>query len=394
MARAPKSKQTTAKSTPSLTTRSKAKASATTPDETTANPHRKNTKLWKEWEAINNPLPSSEPPAVGTTTASNPTVAVQDLQNLTTRIKALDDYTTDKWESLDSLLDSKIELLATALANRLEPLIANTANPGTTASQQPVQAVHPALPTANLNGNSPLNLTAQWDWVEKSVLTTITDLEFDVTNLYKLTPPEDAILFNLNLEAAAHGGLLIGTDGSISAVTAMSKLDKTLPSFTHWLSAFSVYASIRAAYDKTGTMGPALFLFMREINHYQLAFHWSQVLRYFLETFRRYQALPASAWSEPYFKAFAKHLRHTIAPTASSTSTTTNRSHQSPSSKMTSQRGSSPAKRKYTAEEKAQQICQAYNLEDKGCKPVCPYGHRHVCITKNCGKPHPQFEHK
>src|SRR5437762_12697066 len=103
MARAPKSKQTKAKSTPSLTTRSKAKASGTTPEEVTVNPHCRNTKLWKEWEATNNPIPPSEPTIVGTT--SNPTGAVQDLQNLTTRLRALDDYTTDKWESLDSLLD-------------------------------------------------------------------------------------------------------------------------------------------------------------------------------------------------------------------------------------------------------------------------------------------------
>ena len=323
----------------------------------------------------------------------NPTVVAQDLQNLTTRLRALDNYTTDKWESLDSLLDSKIEHLAIALINHLQPPITNAANPGTTASQQPAQAVHPVLPTANLNGNSPLNLTAQWDWVEKSVLTTITDLEFDVTNLYKLTPPEDTILFNLNLETATYGGLLIGTDGVVSSVTAMSKIEKTLPSFAHWLSAFSVYASIRTAYDTTGTMGPALFLFMREMNHYQLNFDWPQVLRYFFETFRRYQALPASMWTEPYIKAYTKHLHHNTVPAVPSTSTTANRSHKSPS-KLTPQRGSSPAKKRYTAEEKAQQICQAYNLEDKGCKSVCPYGRRHVCIIKNCGKPHPQFEHK
>jgi hypothetical protein len=89
------------------------------------------------------------------------------------------------------------------------------------------------LPTANLNDNSPLNLTAQWDWMKKSVLTIIIDLKFDITNLYKLTPPEDTILFNLNLEAATYRELLIGTDGSVSSVTAMSKLNKTLPSFAH-----------------------------------------------------------------------------------------------------------------------------------------------------------------
>jgi len=101
-------------------------------------------------------------------------------------------------------------------------------------------------------------------------------------------PPKDTTLFNLNLEAAAYGGLLIITDGSVSSITATSKLDNPLPSFAHWFSAFSVYASIRTAFDITGTMGPALFLFMREMNHYQLNFPWPQVLHYFFETFRQY----------------------------------------------------------------------------------------------------------
>ena len=124
--------------------------------------------------------------------------------------------------------------------------------------------------------------------MEKSVLTAFIDLEFDVTNLYKLTPPEDMALFNLNLNVAAYGGLILGMDGSISAVMTTSKLEKLFPSFAHWFSAFSIYASIRAAFDKTGTMGPALFLFMHEINHCQLNFPWPQVLRYFFETFHQY----------------------------------------------------------------------------------------------------------
>ena len=69
--------------------------------------------------------------------------------------------------------------------------------------------------------------------MKKSVLTIIIDLEFDVMNLYKLTPSEDMTMFNLNLEAATYEGLLIGKDGSVSAITATSKLEKTLPSFAH-----------------------------------------------------------------------------------------------------------------------------------------------------------------
>src|SRR5947207_2455598 len=100
-----------------------------------------------------------------------------------------------------------------------KPLVTAPTNPSTTVSQEPVPAAHLVLPTTNVNGNSPLKLTAQWNWVDKALLTAITDLEFNVTNLYKLTPPEDTTLFDLNLEAATFRGLLIGTDRSVSSIT-------------------------------------------------------------------------------------------------------------------------------------------------------------------------------
>jgi len=73
----------------------------------------------------------------------------------------------------------------------------------------------------------------QWDWMKKSVLIIITDLEFDVTNLYKLTSSEDIILFNLNLEAVIYEELLIGMNESVSSITTISKLNKILPSFAY-----------------------------------------------------------------------------------------------------------------------------------------------------------------
>jgi len=102
--------------------------------------------------------------------------------------------------------------------------------------------------------------------VDKPVLATILVLEFDATDLHKLTPPEDVSLFDLNLDASAHGGILI-LNGQVTSVTNTTKLDKSLPTYYHWLSAFTVYASIRTTFDVTGTVGPALFMFMREINH-------------------------------------------------------------------------------------------------------------------------------
>ena len=187
----------------------------------------------------------------------------QELRNITTRLRALDDYATDKWDTLDSLLDDKIEVLATAIGNRIKPqLETNTPSPNNIQTPTVASMVQPIMSTANLNGNSPPNVTSLRNWVEQSVLESILAMQFDVTNLYKLTPPEDVTLFNLNLEMTHHGGILINPDGSLTAITSVSKLDKSLPTYAHWFSAFSVYASIRTSYDPTGTLGPALFMFM------------------------------------------------------------------------------------------------------------------------------------
>ena len=234
---------------------------------------------------------------------------------------------------MDSLLDNKIELLASALANRLGTIL----TPKTTSADQPDSTgsstvIHPNLPTANTNGTSPVKLTEQWDWVEESVLTTILQSSFDPANLHKLTPPEDTILFNLNLEATNFSGFALQSDGTIRAVSATAKLDKTLPTFSHWLSAFTVYASIRSAYDNTGTVASALFHFVREMSHYHLNFPWTQVLRYFYETFRHYQDKPAQCWREPYYKAYAKYMHHYTVTTVATTSGNSNTSNRRKSS--------------------------------------------------------------
>jgi hypothetical protein len=398
MAPAKKSKQSVPSPAGPLTTRSRAAAGNPRPDGL-VNPHRKGTKASAAWEDAH-PIPAApaEPtapdqPTLTPPAQANPAASIdQDLQGIVTRLKAIDDYTTDKWEGLDSLLDTKIEILAAAIASRLQPVIGPAA-PGPSAA---AQASWPAMPTLNANDNTPSNLTSQWNWIEDSVLTSIIDLKFDPINLHKLSPPEDVTHFNLSLEATAYGGFLVSKDGSVTAITGPAKLDKSLPTFAHWLSAFSVYASIRASYDRTGEMGPALFMFIREMNHYQLSFPWPQVLRYFLETFREYEKKSASVWREPFYRAYAKHMHHNTAPSTSAGASTAR--CKSPPTKSsgfgsTSLHKDSPRKR-YSAEERAQQICQLYNLEDKGCTEPCQGGRRHVCQIKGCGKHHPVYEHK
>ena len=390
MPRAPKSKQTTTEiSTPAMT-RGRAMASPSVISVAPANPHRKNSNRWYTWETVNNPItPSSLPTQLDST--------VQELRNISTRLRALDDYATDKWDTLDGLLDDKIEILAAAIANQLKPLLeSNTSSSNGIQTPVVVPTVLPVLPTANLNGNSPPNVSSLWNWVDQSVLETILALQFDVTNLYKLTAPEDVTLFNLNLEMTHHGGILINPDGTLTAITSTSKLDKSLPSYAHWTSAFSVYASVRASYDPTGTLGPALIMFMREVNHLQLNFPWPKVLRYFFEFFRDRQDKPASHWLEPHLKAHTKFLHHNDAPvlTLGPNGDRVRKSSPSKTSATHTSAHGEPPKKRYTAEEKALQICQAYNLADKKCQPNCPWGRRHVCLISGCGKPHPQFEHK
>jgi hypothetical protein len=229
------------------------------------------------------------------------------------------------------------------------------------------------------------------NWVDHSVLASIAELQFDPVNLHKLTPPEDAALFNLNLDITNHIGLIIDKDGKVSSLNSTTKMEKSLPTFSHWFSAFSVYTSIRIACDDTGTMGAALLMFMRDINNLQLTYPWLSVLQYFHELFRDYQKAPAEQWKEPHLRALSRFLRNPVSSTIHPQT-----KPPPPPTKQTGYPGtpSDANKKRYTPEERASQICQAYNIEDKGCKPTCPYGRRHVCLFNGCGKPHPLYRHK
>ena len=112
MTHASKSKQTKTKSTPSLTTRSKAKSTANILDEAINNTSHKNTKLWKQWKVINNFAPSIDfiiAETILIVEIDNLTLMTQDLQILNTWLWILDNYIINKWENLDNFLDNKIK---------------------------------------------------------------------------------------------------------------------------------------------------------------------------------------------------------------------------------------------------------------------------------------------
>ena len=128
------------------------------------------------------------------------------------------------------------------------------------------------------------------------------------------------------------------------------------------------------------------------MNHLQIEFPVAERS----SIFRDRQNKLASQWVEPHLKAHTKFLHHNDAPVIISGPSNGRIRKLSPS-KLSATHANGPgesSKKRYTAEEKAQQICLAYNLPDKRCQPTCPWGRRHVCLISGCGKPHPQFEHK
>jgi hypothetical protein len=117
--------------------------------------------------------------------------------------------------------------------------------------------------------------------------------KFDVANLIKLIPPEDRPKGAANTSLPS--GVTFQFDSGRPTLTTTHQLtvyEKTYSDFPSFLQALSVYAAIRAQYDRDNSgIGTAILLYIRKLATWvRLNYSWNGVLMYAIAHFRLYQS--------------------------------------------------------------------------------------------------------
>ncbi|TMC17614.1 MAG: hypothetical protein E6J34_18360 [Chloroflexi bacterium] len=227
-------------------------------------------------------------------------------------------------------------------------------------------------------GNPPSlsHLLGFFPWVEEAQVKKIVTGKFNINNLPKLLRDADAR--QKNLEDTVHGIITDIPTGKQKFLIADGKMGTAFPNLQSFLSAFNTYAAIRSAYAPE--YGSALTAWMEQLSYHAVYASWSQVLKFAIDFFRKYQTKPPQDWLP-----FDNHLTSVHFTHSDSTPTPY---QPPPSTTITSSKGGS--KNSHAKPEKVPiqyQTCINFNKE-KGCTFQAqfkrPCGRLHNCWA--CGK--------
>jgi len=167
--------------------------------------------------------------------------------------------------------------------------------PAIGANAQPSTYAYGYTPTGN-NPHLPADILSRWDWVDAETVDNIRKGKFDLNNLPKL--------FREYTDRQAHtilttDGVHLPTDGTQPyVVTTKTKLLSAFPNLARFLSAWTIYCSIRSVFAPQYAAG---FYHWQERLVYRARVHkdWSDVLNYAIKYISRYQLAPPDAWFHP-----------------------------------------------------------------------------------------------
>lgn len=225
--------------------------------------------------------------------------------SIETRFQDMDVRLQANEHSLTELSTGMAEVLR-ILKQPTQPTYQEFAYPATSSSNAPhvlpLQAPTPHLHLSQLTpalgnpGNSPYpqaDRLSRWKWVDTSTVESIVNGTFDLNNLPKL--------FREYADRQAHtiattNGMHLPADGTQPYVVITKiKLLSAFPSLSRFLSAWSIYCSIRTAYKPEYATG--LYAWQERVIH-RARIHkdWSDTLNYIIKYFDLYQSAPPDAW--------------------------------------------------------------------------------------------------
>ena len=208
-----------------------------------------------------------------------------------------------------------------------------------------------------------VDVLARWPWVDKTVIQSIADGEFDINSLPKLHREEaPRTRYTWKSTEGYHLPLDGGKAELVIGPTKMQSAFKDLPTF---LSAWLIYVAIRQAFSPAH--GSPLTSWTERVIYYsQAGIPFPSILRYAIAYFQNHQQRPANSWYDIDAELVAIHFTVGIGGQQ--------------------QRPMSPTKPFLGTKVKiplTQQICENYNKES-GCKIKETIGRdclrKHICL--------------
>ena len=140
---------------------------------------------------------------------------------------------------------------------------------------------------------NPRDVLSRFYWVDKAVIQTIADGDFDIHDLPKLHREEDQRMrHNRKVTEGVHFPVDGGKPELVIGRTKMHSAFKDLATF---LSAWMVYVSIRSSFVPERASALAYWT-ERVVFYAQSGFQWSVVLNYAIAYFTAHQKSPSDTW--------------------------------------------------------------------------------------------------
>ena len=224
--------------------------------------------------------PSVDPSALGAVLKTLP-----QLQGIEKRFQALETSLNENQTTFRSTLNDTFD----QIMDRFD-----TMEPRPPVVPGPAPSVPDLLLAQNINPlGDPHNVLAHFFWVQRSVVQTIADGEFDIHDLPKLHREEEQRMsHNRKVTEGVHFPVDGGKPELVIGRTKMQSAFKDLATF---LSAWMVYVSIRSTFAPE--RAPALAYWTERVVFYaQSGFQWSVVLNYAIAYFSAHQKSPVDTW--------------------------------------------------------------------------------------------------
>src|SRR5579859_5034034 len=145
----------------------------------------------------------------------------------------------------------------------------------------------------SLPAAGPVNVLSRWPWVDKFIIKSISNGEFDIYDLPKLHREDSLRDQHLKKTTA---GVHIPMVGKPEIITIRTKMQAAFKDISAFFSAWMIYISIRSSFHPN--MGPGLAFWSERLFHQHITakHNWEACLSYSIAYFQKHQNSIPKSW--------------------------------------------------------------------------------------------------